>query len=349
MNTQEIRFRDKIILLQFMLSIGIVYEHTQWNYNDNIALNAVQTFFSYLVTTCVPFFLMVSGYLYFRTFNILRLKHKFFSRIKTLFIPYLIWNTMYAIFIIVLSRIGLIKNAAISDTLGGVFLQIINAEFGVFWYIKYLMYFTLISPIMWLLLKRKFSGALTILAMIIVNVWAYYSGHMVIPIDVNANNWIMINYQYIFYAVGAYCALNCREFVEKPMRLKTISGVIVLLALFVIYACFITQFNNPIINHSFRLVYICALWFALDVVPQFKTFNWMNNSFFIYCSHYAILLCTQRVCDILIQRWGYFQQLLYVVEYIFLPIVIIIILIVIAESIKKKFPKVWGIIMGGRG
>jgi peptidoglycan/LPS O-acetylase OafA/YrhL len=349
MDNQEKCFRNKITFIQFVLSIGIVYQHTQWNYTGSIYLNATQTFLFYLIETCVPFFFMISGYLFFRTFKIQNLKQKLFSRVKTLLIPYLLWNTIYMIFIVGLSSIGLINNATVSNTRGGVFLQLINAEFSPLWFVKYLMFFTLISPIMWFLLKRKFIGVLTIVVMIIVNVWAYYSGHMEIPLNVNANNWIMLNYQYIFYAVGAYCALNFREFIEKPMRAKTISGIGILFMLFAIYVLVISKFNNAIISHSFRLIYICALWFAFDAVPRFKVCNWMSNSFFIYCSHLMILQCVQRVCDILIGKTGHIQPLLYVVEYIFLPMVIIGCLIVFAELLKNKAPKLWGILTGSRG
>ena len=45
---------------------------------------------------------------------------------------------------------------------------------------------------------------------------------MEIPLNVNANNIVMLNYQYIFYAISAYGALNYRKFVEIPTVRKKI-------------------------------------------------------------------------------------------------------------------------------
>ena len=44
MNEQEKRFRNKITFIQFLLSIGIVYQHTVWNYKENSILNGGQSF-----------------------------------------------------------------------------------------------------------------------------------------------------------------------------------------------------------------------------------------------------------------------------------------------------------------
>lgn len=52
----EARFRNKITFIQFLLSIGIVYQHTVWNYSGSMVLNTLQSFLFYLLETCVPFF-----------------------------------------------------------------------------------------------------------------------------------------------------------------------------------------------------------------------------------------------------------------------------------------------------
>lgn len=64
MDEVENRFRNKITFIQFLLSVGIVYQHTIWNYKGNNMLNMGQSFLFFLIETCVPFFFMISGYLF---------------------------------------------------------------------------------------------------------------------------------------------------------------------------------------------------------------------------------------------------------------------------------------------
>ena len=112
---------------------------------------------------------MISGYLFFRTYCPSKAKMKIVSRMRTLLIPYLIWNTLYALFIIGLTRLGLIHNSTIDGDIGGILLQLINAEFSPLWFVKYLMVFSLIAPFFYYLLRRKIVGIITIFIMVILN------------------------------------------------------------------------------------------------------------------------------------------------------------------------------------
>ena len=119
MDNIEVRFRNKIMFVQFLLAVGIVYQHTVWNYKESALLNVGQNFLFYLMETCVPFFFMISGYLFFRTYEQAKAKEKIVSRARTLLIPYLIWNIIYTCFIIGLVKIGFVHNVVINNRGGG--------------------------------------------------------------------------------------------------------------------------------------------------------------------------------------------------------------------------------------
>lgn len=124
-----------------------------------------------------PVFFMISGYLFFRTYSPSKAKMKIVSRMRTLLIPYLIWNTLYALFIIGLTRLGLIHNSTIDGDIGGILLQLINAEFSPLWFVKYLMVFSLIAPFFYYLLRRKIVGIITIFIMVILNAFLLFRNH----------------------------------------------------------------------------------------------------------------------------------------------------------------------------
>ena len=63
--------------------------------------------------------------------------------------------------------------------------------------------------VIWLIkLKNKYLGIIFLLGCMGLNCYFYYSGIMTLPINVNENSLIMLNYQYIFYGIGSYAALN---------------------------------------------------------------------------------------------------------------------------------------------
>lgn len=110
MNHTPNSFSAKISVLSFALCCGVVSQHIKWVCRDYEKLNTVQQFWFFILETCVPFFFMISGYLFFRTYESTKWKEKLNSRVKTFFVPYLIWNVFYAIVMISLFKIGLVTN-----------------------------------------------------------------------------------------------------------------------------------------------------------------------------------------------------------------------------------------------
>lgn len=44
---------------------------------------------------CVPYFFVISGFLFFRNFDMKMLAAKYRSRCKSILVPYLVWNVLY--------------------------------------------------------------------------------------------------------------------------------------------------------------------------------------------------------------------------------------------------------------
>lgn len=107
--------------------------------------------------------------------------------------------------------------------------------------------------------------------------------------------------------------------------------------------------GNAVISHGWRIIYICALWFVFDVLPEIKVKSWMKNSFFLYCSHLMVLQCFQRVIDLILEKIGIAGGVLSIIEYIIVPWMIIGLLLVIAEFLKRYTPDIWKLFTGGRG
>ena len=344
---ETIGFSNKITLIQFILSVAIVYQHTQWRYSGGIIfINKIHEFLFYLFEAAVPMFFMISGYLFYRTFSIEKTKEKLKSRVKTLLVPYLIWNVVYAVFFVTMSLIGFVKNIHIEWN-GKIVLQILNSDFSPLWFVKYLMIFTLIAPIMYYVFKNKYFGAIAILGMISLNVLAYVFGIIKAPLDVNENSIVMLNYQYIFYAIGAWAGLNCRDWVENPTKSKRIISLVAVCVLCAVYFTPIFKID-VIVSHTFRIFFAIAVWFVFDWVPEIKMNSWLKMSFWIYCTHTIVIQCIQRVISIVLSDFIGATNLLWVAEWFILPIVVVIALIFIGIYMQKYLSKVYNVVTGNR-
>lgn len=345
MNSKQ-KFSDKVTVLSFLLCVGVVVQHTQWLYRESTWMNAIHDFLFFMVEVCVPFFFMLSGYLFFRTYSPEKWKEKLASRVRTLLIPYLIWNAVYVAFMMTLSKFNLIGQAIEVDGLGVILLWL-NSETSPLWFVKYLMGFVLVSPLMYFVWKRRVLGAMVLVGLIALNIYNYYAGITQVPLNVNANNLPMFCYQYIFFAVGSYAALNLRDVMEVPTVAKTKIGTIAVLLLIVAYWCLIRQYGDTITNHTFRLLFCIAFWFAYDGMKQLTVRPWMKYSFFIYCSHLLLIMSAQGLTRLLFSRTG--LDILHMPEYFLLPVVVTIAIIWVANLLKHLFPRVWSVITGARG
>ena len=101
-----------ISFLRFPLAVGIVFLHTAipsipsdavWGDGYQV-YTWISSFGSkILCTVCVPAFFFISGYLFFikvENYSMIDYKKKLQSRFKTLFIPYILWNSFLVIILL---------------------------------------------------------------------------------------------------------------------------------------------------------------------------------------------------------------------------------------------------------
>ena len=344
----KISFNTKVSVLSFALCCGVVSQHVKWTCKDYEWLNVLQSFWFFIVETCVPFFFMISGYLFFRTYQSCKWREKLQSRVKSLLVPYLLWNIFYAVVMISLQKAGLVSNMQIVNSLSGV-ISCVNSEFSPLWFVKYLMIFVCISPLMYYVLRNRILGLLIILVFMLINAYNYYIGNMQVPLNVNANNLIMLIYQYIFFVTGSYGALCFKRQIEIFSAMRSKISMFVLLLLIAFYFGYIVHFGDVITNHLFRWMWCVSLWFVCDLFPECKVRSWMKYSFFIYCAHMIFVMCFQGVTNIIYMKTSGLKPYLEISEYLWLPILTIYVLIKIGNILKIHVPKFWSLITGSRG
>lgn len=274
-------FRNKIASISFWLSILMVFYHTLRPIKvstDSSLLKlwtSIEIFIHSLGAICVPFFFVISGYLFFRTFKLADYCKKLNSRWRSLFIPYIIWNILATLQIYFAEKWGFI--AGEPRTIINWFIGTINADYSILWYIKYLLYFAILSPTIYYFCKTKARALITFAGISFASAYCLITGKLSVPIPVSANTLPDFCYNIQYFLVGTIAVLHFRGFVEyPPKRIKIFAWIGVLI--FLIIRAFNLSYSLAITQWIFIFV-VAATWFALDSFKFMTTNRFVGLSF----------------------------------------------------------------------
>lgn len=183
--TDNIALIDNI---RYVLLIGVILIHcniTGFTSNAGFGADFVRFISSGLCSVCVPFYFMISAFLFFRAMDRFsfswyygKIKRRFFS----LLVPYLLWNTIG--FVILLLKMQLISDtdftqyANLDISAGNILkgfwsLQAIDGALlpypydFVLWFVRDLIVLTLLSPVFYL--AARFAGWLFLAVLFILS------------------------------------------------------------------------------------------------------------------------------------------------------------------------------------
>lgn len=337
--------RNKFTIITFVCSVLVIYIHTFNLESYNITATSAgliakftyyfQTFIASGLRAVVPLFFFISGILFFRTYEPEKLIQKYKSRVHTILIPYIIWCTLYYLYEYIMTKLPIIS-AYISNTKINLSIiewlsRIIINEYYTLWFLKNLIVFIAITPILWYLLKEKKENR-------------YYKLLIVVPLIIileminKPGNTLIDGLAY--YIAGSYIGMNLKKYIEIKNKNMTKLSIIMILVTLPIITIF--EIKNVLI---YILIFIC-IWYSLDKINIKETELpwWMSITFYIYVAHDAILEAFEKIFIILFKTKPIFALL----DYILMPILTLIIVIISAQIIKKFLPKTWKLITGGR-
>ncbi|MCM1189454.1 MAG: acyltransferase [bacterium] len=294
---------------------------------------AIENYWPNVLQIAVPMFFFISGILFFKSFTISNLAGKWKSRLFTVVLPYIIWCTIYYIYYVVITNIPIIRSLmstpnivrfSISEWVRWLWVS----EYYTLWFLQELIIFIAAAPVIWLLLnnhRKKFpTGLVALIALILIK------QHSAINIPYTSGLDI--------YLVGSYIGLNCRELLA--VRNKVLAAISLLYVIFTLVTAF--RFWNIITE----ILLFIAIWFACDLLPLAgkKLPWWMSITFFTYVAHDAFLEAFEKIILVIFGKKAVFALL----DYLFAPILVEIVLILIAYLLKMRLPMLWKILTGNR-
>lgn len=287
----EREFRSKVYWLTFIFSILVIWVHSG---NAELFLGpgaadgwagGVERFFG----TClgqfsVPGFFAVSAYLFYRRFALSDLKRKWKSRVRSLLLPYLLWNGLYYAGYAAASRLpgvaAVVGKAPIplngAECLRAVFLYEYNP---VFWYLFQLILLTALAPLLYAVLRNVWSGAVFLAALTAF-------------LGLNRNLPILNGDALFYYGAGAFAALHGKKWVEG--RLSCAEAAAYGAGLAAAAVCVrLAAHPGGILSGSvlaqilFRMIGVWGAVLAVRLLPLPAAAEFMKNNFFLYAMHFA--------------------------------------------------------------
>lgn len=340
---EERQFRKKIVWFNFICCLLVI-----WNHAGNAELflgEQAETHVLYrleyglvpaLLRVNIPMFLMISGYLFFRNFSWEMLFGKWKRRIKTLLIPYLLWNFLYYLGYYSASQVEVLRpvlnRPAMVFSITELWDAILHFSCNpVFWFLYQLILLVLLAPWHYLVLKRKGTG-LIYLALL----WYGIDRGIALPkLNLDA---------LLYYSTAAFGALHGKKLVEGAWnRKRALAGCLLLAGGYLSCFYFYQTYFIPAVV-LYHVLTGAGFWFLVSESWLGEIRPFMTTTFFIYALHFIPTRLLNKVGAIL------FPEHIVVAGFLFfsMPFLIVVLCNQAARTLKKWTPKLWMLLNGGR-
>lgn len=200
-------WRNRLNNAKWILTLLMVLYHIQLP-SDTVGIEKdVFMYIKNLGDCVVPAFALISGFLFFYNIDVINdVMGKMKRRIWTLLIPYLAWNILNSFYLI-------FRTNGIRGYLGGLlsfdwFCNVIIGKASPhFWYIFMLMFWTVLSPLVYILIKDKRFSWILFLSQAI---YIIYMG----------NNILHSRFIYILFTWGGYIGYHFPQLAEQLASFK---------------------------------------------------------------------------------------------------------------------------------
>ncbi len=311
LNTLKMRPTDlqsKVIaFLRFPLIVLVLFAHCNYTTTSEewaslpFASGFIDVFSQRIAPIALPLFFFISGYLFFKTglFSIDIWLKKLTRRFQSLFMPYVLWNLLYLILVIIIGLftsevpiLGIpISDMSWSDVFKS-FWNIALIENGStitapvaiqFWFIRDLMVAMVFAPVIFFAISLfiRISGKRPLVRYLLFLAIIYAFGYWPEIVGFNADCWL-------FFAYGAYFGIKKKEFIVA--MLPYAFPALILLVLLII-----TEQYLPC-EFVYRLENVTGLVFIMSLTTMMvRSGTWYvnmtlaNASFFIFSYHYMVL------------------------------------------------------------
>ena len=348
----QISKTDRIYLIRvnFILSIMVVWHHAYnidtFKLTENNAFFAkglvfFENFLSIIQLVAVPMFFLISGYLLFVNYSWNKVIQKYRTRVKSLLIPYIVWNAIVFVFFYTLTHINYINKyinmTKIELSWYNLYRNIIFSDINSsMWFIRALIVLVIFSPLFFYgLNKSKKAGWVLVIISFVV--------YFFFPIGHHTSLFALP-----FFLLGGLLARHYPEKMFIHVK-KRVSLIGLALFIFVVYIYIIfSAFDNIKLRHVLLLVEMSLFGIYISGLECLKSANtppwFFRISFFIFCLHGMVLESIEKIIYISLGN----NVMCAYVDYFLAPVLTLCIILIIAKFLSSKCVHIWKILNGNR-
>lgn len=353
---EEKRFYNKITWFSFAFSLFVVWIHS---YNAELFLGktaAMEQIYriEHLIgdgigQIAVPGFFMISGYLFYRDFSWEKLGGKWNRRIRSVLVPYILWNFLYYLGYVIGSRLPwmnqVVGKGVIGFSLSASVDAIINYTYNyVFWYLYQLILLILLAPLLYLLLKRWWIRGLFLLFL-----WVMAVFDLRLPqVNVDAA---------LYYSTAASFALSERagkgtgtkKRINGAAETSLVSqnrfgiGLAMLAVAAAAYQIGLSRSQAAWLVLC-RMMAVGGLWVLVPEESLPDAGELMHHNFFLYATHFAFVRFFNKAGARVLPA----HPLIPLVLYLVMPVLVLGVSAVLGKVLQRYAPAIWTVLNGGR-
>lgn len=330
--TQENRFRNKVNALSAILALLVVFFHSYAFMDgpqDNFAYHFQYFVCQDLAQGAVPTFFALSGFLFYRNFEMSQLSRKWESRIRSLCIPYLFWNAVYTAYFFLAAKMPFVGTEAFPLDLPHLIQGILFHEYnGPFWYMLQLILLTALCPVLYFLMKRKWA-AISFLA----GMYVLYALNI-------TSLGILQTRAVIYYGLGVLFAIHYPNRILNADRVHPAGIAAFVLAQLLIYS----KVSLPIVYITIRLLLIVSYATFVNLLGNVQLPKWLLCCFPVYAMHDIFVETLNKIFSFFVS-----PESNWILLDFFLTTAITLFLCISINTFLLRFaPKFHGFIFGGR-
>ena len=326
----------KITNLSFMLALGIVWRHSMLPYvPENTPWQGLLLGMHYtniMMDTIVPTFFFISGYLFFRTYTPSAYMDKLRSRVRSLLVPYLLWN---AIFAAVWYAVVRYAPQYVSDTFPyGSAMEIVSgilmSHYTILWYLGVIFVYALIAPLLWMMIRDKRTFCICLLIACVVCIvfrHPFCSPALWLPI----------------YMTGGYIGVHHKDFFFRSQSVYITMPALIALPLALYWDTFWHSNLSMNIVQWLGPAFCIGLYDVINRLIRIPTLSFFKYSFFLYAMHYMPLHVAERFC---LSEWKH--PLVPYLTYFFVPVLVVVLVMLVARLTDRYANPLYRLLSGGR-
>lgn len=349
----EARFWKKKEYISFALSILVFFIHISSfdQYGDSghlisVINGKIAYFVSESITRfAVPMFFILSGIAFYKDYDNKKYFKKIKSRVFTLVIPYLLWNTLWMVFDIICSYTFISRfftgRKPFVLTFSSVMLGIFhNGNNGPFWFVFNLIIFSAAAPLIYLLIRNKYVGIVSVGIIAVLTYFGFGLPSSVFSTPISI----------VFYMIGAmigkhFFALTTQK-AGKGLGWGSVFFLVIYIVAKNIFPPVLNTWTDDLLLKSVIFVLASfALWNAVDLfIDYIRPRAIYGRSFAVFAMHINISAIIAKLIALCLPRTPWMA----IPNFIITVILTLIVINVVCVLLERFLPHVNAVLMGNR-